>query len=125
MLQLTTIIFVICFSMLALLHIVALQLSLYWYFPWLDLVMHAFGGSIITLGFFTLRDLKIYPNNLLTIKPILFFLLCIAILWELFELWAGVPIQGDFILDTSLDLMCGLLGGYVGYIVGTSLRSLR
>lgn len=125
MLQLTTIIFLIAFSLLAIIHAIALTLSLYWHFLWFDIPMHAFGGMIVALGFFTLRDLKLFPNASLRITRILFLTFAIAVIWELFEYFAGVPIDSNYAFDTSLDITMGLLGACIGFYIGTSLRNLR
>jgi hypothetical protein len=124
-LQLTTIIFLISFSMLAGIHALALQFSLYWHFFWFDIPMHFFGGAIVALGFFTLRDLKLFSNKHLTIAKVLLLVLCVAFVWEGFEIFAGVPIESNFVLDTSLDIVFGLLGGFVGFSIGKNLRALR
>lgn len=125
MLQLTTILFLIAFSTLAVIHLVALKLSLYWYFFWFDIPMHVFGGAIIALGFFTLRDLKLFPNKHLTFVKVLLLVFCVALMWEAFEFFAGVPIIDDFVVDTLTDMSMGLLGGALGYSIGTRLRKLR
>ena len=125
MLQLTTILFLIAFSMLAVLHIIALTLSLYWHFWWFDIPMHLFGGMVVALGFFTLRDLHILGNTWFRLITIISLVFVIAIAWELFEFVAGVPIDENYISDTSLDLLMGVCGGSIGYYVGTRLRNLR
>jgi len=125
MLQLTTIIFLIAFSTLAVAHNVAVHFTLYWYFWWFDIPMHLFGGVVLSLGFFTLRDLHLFQNRYLTFLKTLSLVLGIALIWELFEHVIGVPVEADFVLDTLTDLCMGLLGGAFGYILGNSLRNLR
>lgn len=125
MLQLTTIVFLIAFSTLAVLHNIAIHLYLYWSVWWFDIPMHFFGGVIVALGFFTLRDLKLFPNNWLRPVPILLLVLAVAGIWEFYEVFIGIPMLEDYIFDTSLDLVMGLLGGVFGFMVGNSLRKLR
>lgn len=125
MLQLTTIIFLISFSLLATIHLVALQFSLYWHFLWFDIPMHVFGGAIVALGFFTLRDLKLFPNKHLTFGTVFFLVLTVALVWEAFDFFAGIPIYDDYLTDTLTDIAMGLLGGSMGYVIGNSLRRLR
>lgn len=125
MLQLTTIIFLVASSTLALIHTLAVHLFLYWRFPWLDIPMHAFGGMVVALGFFTLRDLRFFPNKMLHLVSVLALVLFVALCWEAFELIIGVPIIGNYYLDTAADVSLGLLGGLVGYIAGNSVRKLR
>ena len=80
---------------------------------------------MLSLGFFTLRDLHLLQNKHLTFFTTLSLVLCIALVWELFEHLIGVPVQADFVLDTLTDIAMGLLGGVFGYVLGTSLRHLR
>lgn len=125
MLQLTTIVFLIAFSTLAVLHNIAIHLYLYWSVWWFDIPMHFFGGVIVALGFFTLRDLKLFPNSWLRLLPILLLVLGVACIWEFYEVFIGIPMLADYIFDTSLDLVMGLVGGVFGFLVGNSLRKLR
>lgn len=125
MLQLTTIFFLISFSILAVLHIIANQLFLYWHLPWLDIPMHLFGGAVVALGVYTMRDLRFIAPRVVQLWSVVAIVLVVAIIWEVFELLAGVPIRDDFVLDTSIDLVMGLAGAFIGYFIGKSLRSLR
>ncbi len=47
-----------------------------------------------------------------------------AILWEIFEVWAGVPMAANYTLDTIVDIAMGLVGGFVGYYLGRTLAAL-
>lgn len=90
--------------------------------------MHAFGGVIVALGFFTLCDLRLYPNAWLKLIPVLLLVLCVAIVWEVWEVWASLTdmhIISEYYLDTGIDLLMGLFGGIVGFIIGNSLRNLQ
>lgn len=125
MISLRTRIFLVTFATLAAVHGVAIATSLYWHFWWFDMPMHFFGGSIVALGLFTLADLS-WPLPRWLFRPIPFLssVLLIALLWEVFELWAGIPIEADYILDTSIDLLLGLTGGFLGYRLGRLLGEL-
>ena len=125
MLQLTTVIFLIAFGSLSAIHTLATHFSLYWYFWWFDIPMHLFGGIVLSLGFFTLRDLHLLQNKHLSFGKCMFLVLCIALAWELFEHSIGVPIEADFMIDTVTDLVMGLTGGALGYFIGNSVRNLR
>ena len=125
MLQLTTIVFLIALSLLAGVHIIAIELFLYWNIWWLDIPMHAYGGMIVALGFFALRDLRLFPNTLLKFFPVLFLVLLVALAWEAYEFLIDMPEIGNYYVDTGIDLCMGLLGGAIGFVVGNNLRNLR
>lgn len=111
---------------MAVLHIVALQLFLYWRFWWLDIPMHALGGTVVALGLFAAYDFRLFRNKtFLKVGYVIAFVLLIALLWEAFELYAGVPREEDYLFDTILDLIMGVVGGYLGYIVANSIRKLN
>jgi len=125
MLKLPTVFFLIAFSFLAVVHVVALQLFLYWHYWWFDLPMHFIGGAVVALGLFTLYDLRlVIPERYLALIPVLLLVLLIAMVWEVYELFIGVPIEGDYVSDTLIDLVMGLSGGALGYFVGTNLRKI-
>ncbi len=125
MLQLTTIVFLIASSVLAVIHNLAIQLYLYWNIWWLDIPVHAFGGMIVSLGFFALRDLRLFPNQWLTPIPVMTLVLVIALSWEVYEHVIGILVEGNYVLDTFIDIAMGLLGGFIGYVIGNSLRKLH
>lgn len=126
MLQLTTVLFLIASSILAVTHNLALALYLYWRFDWFDIPMHFLGGIVVALGLFTAYDFRIFRSSrFLKMGWVLSFVLAIALIWEAYELLIGIPIMEDYIFDTSLDLIMGLLGGYVGFYVGQKIRKLR
>jgi hypothetical protein len=109
---------------MAVIHLVALELYLYWHFFWFDIFMHLFGGSVVALGVYTLADLRLYGRRYLTPVYVVGFVCMVAVLWEIFEWYAGVPVESDFLLDTMSDLLMGLSGGHIGYLVGRSLTSV-
>lgn len=125
MLQLTTIFFLISFSLLAVLHVIAIELYLYWHFFWFDIFMHFFGGAVVALGVHTLVDLRIVKRGHLRTSVVVSIVFFVAVVWELFEFSAGVPIESDFILDTSTDLLVGLCGAYVGHKLSVRLYTLK
>ncbi|MEM9336432.1 MAG: hypothetical protein AAGA35_01080 [Patescibacteria group bacterium] len=124
MIQLATIYFLIAGSILAVVHIIALELFLYWHFLWLDIPVHLLGGCVAGLGLYVLRDLRIIPAlYCFKLWQILGFVIIVAGLWELFELFiVGREIEENFIQDTIIDLIMGFLGGWIAYYVGESSK---
>lgn len=125
MLKLPTILFLIAASILAVIHVVSLELFLYWKHQWLDIPVHALGGAVVALFFFTLHNLlPKYPARLLYPIPVLLLVLLVSLAWEVYELLIGIPIEDNYEVDTIVDLIMGMLGGIMGYTVGYAVSSL-
>jgi hypothetical protein len=125
MISIHTKLLLITFATLAALHILAIELSLYWHFWWFDIPMHFFGGVIVALGLYVLRDLRVpLPSLLYRRVPFLCAVLAVALSWEAFELFAGIPIESDFVVDTVTDLVMGVTGGLLGFHLGRALSAL-
>lgn len=126
MLKLTTVFFVLCLGMLAGIHILSLHFFLYWKFLWLDIPVHFFGGAIVALGLFTIGDfIREFPPRLLYVIPVMSGVIIIALAWELFEIFIGIPTNTPgYALDTIIDLVVGITGGFVGFLIGHSIRKL-
>lgn len=125
MLKLPTVFFLITFSILAVVHVIALQLFLYWHYWWFDLPMHIIGGVVVALGIFTLRDLRIFvPNRYIALVPIVLLVLAVALTWEVYEIFIGIPIESDYVFDTAIDLIMGIGGGVLGYFVGKTIEKI-
>lgn len=116
--------FLIAGSILAGIHLISLQLYLYWQYLWLDIPVHMLGGATVALGVFAFHDLvSKFPSRLLYPIPVLLFVLMASLAWEVFEIEAGVPIEANFAVDTMIDLIMDMLGGVVGYVVAYSISN--
>lgn len=125
MISTRTIVFLTTFATLAALHNLAIALSLYWHFWWFDMAMHGFGGVVVALGLYTVRDLNLpLPRWCLALPGCMLTILIVTLIWETFELWAGIPIQNDFAVDAVTDIVMGLSGGLLGYYLGRRLGEL-
>ena len=122
--QVTTSIFLIAFSTLAVIHTLAVKLCLYFYFWWLDIPVHAFGGVIVALGFFTLADLRLFKSSWLSLWRIVFLVFLIAVMWEIFEVLIGIPRDAYYVSDTALDITMGTLGSFLGFFIGKQLKNI-
>jgi uncharacterized membrane protein YjdF len=99
-------------------HLIAIQLYLYWLFPWLDIFVHFFGGLWVALAAMWLLTAAHQRTPFIRI---FFILAAVSIGWELFELWGGIPREANFAFDTSLDFLMDALGGISGYFLAERL----
>ncbi|RJQ34572.1 hypothetical protein C4556_02505 [Candidatus Parcubacteria bacterium] len=100
--QLVTLVF------LATLHLVGLEYHFYWRFLWLDTVSHALGG--MWAAFFLLW-IRAYAGYIPTVAWGIAGALILGVIWEAFELLAGLVPEANYALDTSIDLLMDALGG--------------
>ncbi|MAF59357.1 hypothetical protein CL631_00745 [bacterium] len=111
-------------AFIGVLHITALELYWYWVFPWFDILVHFLGGlwaTLISLWFFFESGYVKVKRRVRNISLVAFFtIFFVAIGWEVFEFLAGVPIVGDFAVDTTIDLIIGTLGALMAWIYYTS-----
>lgn len=122
--RLNTIIFLITLSVLATTHYLSLEFYLYWRYLWLDMPMHFLGGTMVALGLFSAREFfPRLPVTVLTFFATVCFVLLVAVGWEVFEFVFGISsIEANLFRDTVTDLAMGLLGGVVGWFVGSRIR---
>jgi hypothetical protein len=110
------IIFLLLSALFALTHQLAVAASLYWYYWWFDILMHFWGGSLLTLGVYslgTLSRLHFKP----TVGIILFVLLLATVSWEVFERFAGLYDPQTYLVDTIQDVLIGFSGGLLAHLV--------
>jgi len=127
MLKLTTVFFLLTLGVLAVLHRLALGFYLYWRWEWFDILMHFFGGAVAALGLFTIRDfLHRIPERFEYVVPVMSGVIVTTLLWDIFEIFVvGIPLETPGLaLDTGIDVAMGTIGGFVGFLVGHSLRRL-
>lgn len=84
--------------------------------------MHGLGGTTIALGIYTVYDLRVrLPRRWLNLIPVLAGVLIIALAWEIFEIYAGIPVEP---VDTAIDIIMALIGGVIGFFVGSAINKL-
>lgn len=127
MLSPNTVIFLVALTTLAGVHLLSLQLFLYWYYVWLDLPVHFLGGIVVALGMFAFRDLHVPLARYVApyFARVTIVVVLVMITWEVFEVWAGIPIMANYRFDTALDMLTGFAGGLLGYYVGLKMSSLK
>jgi len=101
-------------------HDFAVATTLYWYYPWFDIVMHFWGGILIVMGVRALCSLKLVPLS--PTAPVIFAALVLCMVaWEAFEYAVGLYNPPTYLFDVSKDLLMGTIGGLVGYFASRRL----
>ncbi len=115
----------ILLTMIAILHVTALEFFLYWLYPWFDIMMHFLGGLFVGLSalwfFFQSGYVMINQSIWNIIIVSVSSIILIGVGWEIFEVMAGVPIIGNYILDTATDLVMDVIGVTVATFVFTKI----
>lgn len=119
------------FLLIFILHIIAIQISLYWKIRWIDIFFHFFGG--LWLGFFA--GWLLCLSGKVSIKSSLFFLFLLilsisalgGVFWEFSEFlydqfiskkgYLNLNIAQLGIIDTMSDLFFDILGGAIAGII--------
>ena len=120
-----TLVFLVTISLWAVVHFIALELYLYWHYVWFDLPMHIIGGAASILGVYSFAELRVpLFAHLKAALPLFVFLIFVMVAWEVFEVWAGIPMLDNYRLDTTIDILMGFVGGIIGYVVAKRLDTL-
>lgn len=108
-------------------HVLALEFSLYFYFVWLDIPVHALGGIVVALALFSLYATQSFvPERYLEFVPTILIVFIVGLSWEAFEIWAGIPLlEDDFEKDLVYDLVMDMVGASIGWFVGTKMKYLE
>lgn len=121
--DLPLILFLIALTILATVHIVGLELMLYWRYHWFDIPMHALGGAIVSLGSQSALFHSVFRCRPHHLGFAIALVLAVGISWEVFEWGAGIVDVEEYVADTILDIVLDVCGGVVGYVVGSALRN--
>jgi len=118
------IIFLVFSTAFAIVHLVAMAGSLYWYYWWFDVFMHTWGGLLLALGVHAICRFKS-----VRLKPTLFLVfttLCVVtVSWEIFE-WTNKlynPIR--YVADTTQDILFAFGGGLLTHFILSHLYNRR
>ncbi|PIT91186.1 hypothetical protein COU17_01610 [Candidatus Kaiserbacteria bacterium CG10_big_fil_rev_8_21_14_0_10_49_17] len=99
-------------ALLAAVHFYALKYFLYWSYLWLDMFMHYLGG--LWLGVIALWFFYFYTGAPRNTTHALFIALGMGLgiggAWEVFEVFAGLPVESNYVLDTAIDMLMDTLG---------------
>jgi len=100
-------------------HWAGITYTLYWVFAWYDLLTHFLGGVVLALSLAVFGKYKGYEPPF---SHLLIFAFGVGIIWELFELWAGIPREAGFLLDTTIDLGMDMLGAVFAYFLTRNIQ---
>lgn len=122
----TTILALVLGFQLAVVHIVATKLSLYWEIIWFDNLVHLFGGVVLVLIFYTLVDIKILsPKWVRSARRSALLVTVVLVGWEILGVMMIGRIKENSVSDTSLDILFGILGCIIGWCIGRQLKKLE
>ena len=116
--------FLLSSTAFAAVHLIATAGSLYWYYWWLDVVMHFWGGVLLGAGVHALSRLKSFSFTP-TLTLMLSVLITAAISWELFEWFTGLYNPASYLLDTTQDLLLGLGGRLLAHFILSHLYNRK
>ncbi len=104
-------------------HVIAEWLSLYWYYPWLDIPMHVLGGVVVMLMLASLRSMGTLLRHLSRVGGVVLLSL-VLLVWEGFGIYRYGGLKPDFWSDTILDLIFGIIGIVGGYLLVRALERI-
>ncbi len=122
-------------ALIAVLHLSALEYTLYFIYPWFDILLHFLGGVLIALIFLPLyiflnKKNKKFRSKMFLILLSVSFAGIIGVFWEIFEFCAGIVPTQNYALDMSLDIFMDIIGGILGsffvlYLKDKYLRDVK
>ena len=122
----TTILSLILGVQLAIVHSVAVKFSLYWEIIWFDNLIHFFGGVVLVLLLYTLVDIKVLkPLWLQQWRKTTVLVAVIVLGWEVLGVLMLMRFKENFVTDTSLDILFGILGCIIGWWIGRQIKKFE
>lgn len=105
-------------------HILALAFYLYWAVWWFDIIMHILGGVWLLFIIKSLQQFGWYKVEWFALKPIFILAMGVFFIWEVFGVVISGGFKSDWLLDTSLDTLSGIVGVLLGYWLVERLKYL-
>lgn len=106
---------------LAVVHYLSINLSWYYYYPYIDIALHLLGGFITALiGYYILHSENRHISAESVFINIIALLALVTVGWEVFEQTFSVTNDAGFSADTMSDIMFGIVGGMIGWCVVSS-----
>lgn len=96
------------------LHLEASSNAWYFYFWWFDILMHFLGGVILGfLLFWIMTRIGYVGSDRSLFLKVTAVVLIIAVSWEVFEYMHDIYGKGNYILDTTGDIITAIIGMYI------------
>ncbi len=113
-----SVLIILLLAILGALHVTAVHLYWYWTIWWFDIFMHVLGG--LMAGLLVAAFFKIETRSKLFLLT-LFGALVIGVIWEIYEYKIGMTFtvsgSGNYIWDTTSDMLADFVGGLLSYLV--------
>jgi hypothetical protein len=113
---------IVVLLILMILHLVGSYYSLYWVYPWYDILAHIGSGLWIALTLLWLASVLGQINSLKEYKTKTFLIallsaILIGVIWEIMEKVSGAsaPNSIGYRLDTAMDIVNDGLGGLLAF----------
>lgn len=110
-------------ALVAVLHVTALNLSLYFVYQWFDILVHFLMGvflSMVGVWFYRKfrREALFNNEHLNALFNIIIFVTIAGLFWETFELAFELTLANRalYIKDTILDFIMNIIGAIFGFI---------
>ncbi len=105
-------------AVVAALHLVGTALSLYWMFWWYDMAVHFLASIWVALAAALIaKQLGFRRVGLCVFVSVI----AVSLGWEFFEYSIGATDATGrrvFVIDTTLDVVVNLVGGFLGFRLG-------
>ncbi len=120
--RITTLLAFVTSTTIALIHSLAMAFELYWRYSWLDIPMHIFGGVLFVLLWGVLIDVGLVTVTSLRKKRLAMLGGIVLVSWEVFGVILEQGFKENFLADTTMDILCGVVGIIIGYFIVRSLQ---
>jgi len=108
-------------AIMAVIHYLAIELSWYYSYPYIDIALHLLGGfTTALLVFYILRSAGLSSSAEFALGMIALLLIVVTAGWEVFEQAFTIARDAGFSMDTLSDVIFGFVGGLIGWALATS-----
>ncbi len=103
-------------------HALLEYFSLYWRYSWIDVPMHILGGVFLMLIVGSFTVMRVLSRRFIDTPLFVVLMVGVLLVWEVFGIWRYGGLKPDFWTDSTVDLICGVIGLGIGYYLVRALR---